>query len=118
MTAGTNERNLALICDCDGVLIDSEAVAATMLVRELQARWPDTDVAPVVMPLLGLRIERVLEGVAAQLGKQFADGDIEAIRATVEAAAVQAPTVDGIEQALSSITLMKACASNSFRSYV
>jgi beta-phosphoglucomutase-like phosphatase (HAD superfamily) len=112
------DAQLALICDCDGVLIDSEAVAAAMLVRELEARWPDADVAPVVMPLLGLRIERVLEGTAAQLGKQFADGDIDAIRAKVEAAAVQAPTVSGIGDALAAITLTKACASNSFRPYV
>lgn len=112
------EPGLALICDCDGVLIDSEAVAAAMLVRELEARWPDADVAPVVMPLLGLRIERVLEGTAAQLGKQFANGDIGAIRTKVEAAAVQAPTVDGIGEALAAIPLTKACASNSFRPYV
>jgi beta-phosphoglucomutase-like phosphatase (HAD superfamily) len=112
------EAGLALICDCDGVLIDSEAVAAAMLVRELEARWPDADVAPVVMPLLGLRIERVLEGTAAQLGRQFADGDIGTIRAKVEAAAVQAPTVDGIGEALAAIPLTKACASNSFRPYV
>ncbi|CAB3746920.1 HAD family hydrolase [Paraburkholderia humisilvae] len=112
------DAQLALICDCDGVLIDSESVAAAMLVRELEARWPDADVAPVVMPLLGLRIERVLEGTAAQLGKQFADGDIGAIRAKVEAAAVQAPMVNGIGDALATITLTKACASNSFRPYV
>ncbi|HGO6073501.1 TPA: HAD family phosphatase, partial [Burkholderia cepacia] len=45
-----------LICDCDGVLIDSEAVAADVIVRELDARWPGVDARPVVMPLLGLRI--------------------------------------------------------------
>jgi HAD superfamily hydrolase (TIGR01509 family) len=118
MTAGTNERNLALICDCDGVLIDSEAVAARMLVHELEARWPDTDVEPVVLPLLGLRIEKVLEGTAAQLGKSLGADDIEAIRRAVEAAAMQAPAVDGIEAALAQIPLVKSCASNSFRPYV
>jgi HAD superfamily hydrolase (TIGR01509 family) len=120
-TVGTATRtgaNLALICDCDGVLIDSEAVAAAMLVKEIEARWPDTDVTPIVMPLLGLRIERVLEGTAAQLGRRFAAVDIDAIRRSVEAAAVQAPIVEGIESALSGIALTKACASNSFRSYV
>jgi beta-phosphoglucomutase-like phosphatase (HAD superfamily) len=35
MTAGPGNARYALICDCDGVLIDSEAVAARMLVREL-----------------------------------------------------------------------------------
>ncbi len=107
-----------MICDCDGVLIDSEAVAARMLVHELEARWPDADVEPVVLPLLGLRIEKVLQGTAAQLGRSLSADDVEAIRGAVEAAAMQAPTVEGIETALAQVPLTKACASNSFRPYV
>jgi len=98
MTADTRAANLALICDCDGVLIDSEAVAARMLVQELEARWPGANVEPVVLPLLGLRIESVLTGTAMQLGKSLGLDDIDAIRRSVEAAAMQ--------------------ASNSFRPYV
>ena len=118
MTAGTTVGHFALICDCDGVLIDSEAVAAHMLVHELEARWPDADVAPVVLPLLGLRIETVLQGTAAKLGRSLGVEDIEAIRRAVEAAAMQAPAVVGIEAALAQVPLTKACASNSFRPYV
>ncbi|MFM0123196.1 HAD family phosphatase [Paraburkholderia sp. RL18-101-BIB-B] len=122
MTAGTSGStlagNFALICDCDGVLIDSEAVAARMLVHELEARWPDTDVEPVVLPLLGLRIEKVLQGTAAQLGKSLSVDDIDAIRSAVEAAAMQAPTVEGIEAALAQVPIAKGCASNSYRPYV
>ena len=118
MTAGTAVSSFALICDCDGVLIDSEAVAARMLVHELEARWPDTDVEPVVLPLLGLRIEKVLQGTAAKLGRSLIVADIEAIRQAVEAAAMQAPAVVGIEAALAQVPLTKACASNSFRPYV
>ncbi|AXL51847.1 haloacid dehalogenase [Paraburkholderia caffeinilytica] len=118
MTAGTTVGHFALICDCDGVLIDSEAVAARMLVHELEARWPDVDVEPVVLPLLGLRIEKVLQGTAAQLGKSLGAEDIEAIREAVEAAAMQAPAVVGIEAALAQVPLTKACASNSYRPYV
>jgi beta-phosphoglucomutase-like phosphatase (HAD superfamily) len=114
MTAATR----ALICDCDGVLIDSEAVAARMLVHELEARWPDADVEPVVLPLLGLRIERVLEGTAAQLGRTLTASDIDAIRRAVEAAAIDAPSVPGIAAALAEIPLIKACASNSYTPYV
>jgi HAD superfamily hydrolase (TIGR01509 family) len=112
------EARLALICDCDGVLIDSEAVAARMLVHELEARWPDSDVEPVVLPLLGLRIERVLENAAAQLGRSLSAANIDAIRHAVEIAAMQAPAVAGITEALAQIALPKACASNSFRAYV
>ena len=117
-STGTLRSNLALICDCDGVLIDSEAVAARVLVQELEARWPDTDVEPVVLPLLGLRIEKVLAGTATQLGKSLNAGDIDAIRRAVEEAAMQAPTVEGIEAALAQVPLVKGCASNSFRPYV
>ncbi len=115
---GTRVGKFALICDCDGVLIDSEAVAASMLVHELEARWPGADVEPVVLPLLGLRIEKVLEGTASQLGKSLTAEDIDAIRRAVEAAAMQAPAVEGIEAALVQVPLTKACASNSFRPYV
>src|ERR1700733_2851306 len=109
------DTRLALICDCDGVLIDSEAVAARMLVHELEARWPDTDVEPVVLQLLGLRIERVLEKAAAQLVRRLGADDMTAIRQAVEAAAMQAPAVAGIADALAQIALVKACASNSFK---
>ncbi|NIF52671.1 HAD family phosphatase [Burkholderia sp. Ax-1724] len=117
-TAAAGMRQFALICDCDGVLIDSEAVAARMLVRELEARWPGADVEAVVLPLLGLRIERVLRDAAARLGRTLDAADIDAIRRPVEAAAVQAPAVDGIEAALAQVPLVKGCASNSYRPYV
>jgi HAD superfamily hydrolase (TIGR01509 family) len=94
------EARLALICDCDGVLIDSEAVAARMLVHELEARWPGADNA------------------AAQLGRSLSAADMDAIRQAVEAAAMQAPAVTGIAAALAQIPLIKACASNSFKAYV
>jgi beta-phosphoglucomutase-like phosphatase (HAD superfamily) len=118
MTPATSAGHFALICDCDGVLIDSEAVAARMLVHELETRWPGVEVEPVVLPLLGLRIEKVLEGTAVQLGKDLTVDDIDAIRRSVEAAAMQAPTVEGIEIALTQVPLLKGCASNSFRPYV
>ncbi|UEP29466.1 HAD family phosphatase [Burkholderia sp. B21-005] len=107
-----------LICDCDGVLIDSEAVAADVIVRELDARWPGVDARPAVMPLLGLRIERVLAGASEAVGRTLSADDVDAIRRAVEAAAVNAPMVDGIETALAAISLPTACASNSYRAYV
>jgi beta-phosphoglucomutase-like phosphatase (HAD superfamily) len=110
--------DVALICDCDGVLIDSEAVAAKVIVQELETRWPGLDVAPVVMPLLGLRTERVLQGAASALGMTLTPGDIDAIRMTVGASAIKAPMVAGIDAALAQISLTKACASNSDHGYV
>jgi HAD superfamily hydrolase (TIGR01509 family) len=107
-----------LICDCDGVLIDSEAIAGRVLVQEMQALWPGVDAEPIVTPLLGLRIETVLLRTAEAFGRTLDLAQIDAIRVVVEAAAVEGPAVDGIEAALAAISLRKACASNSFTSYV
>jgi HAD superfamily hydrolase (TIGR01509 family) len=107
-----------MICDCDGVLIDSEAVAARVLITELHALWPGVDVEPVVMPLLGLRIEGVLASTADTLNRTLTHEQIDAIRRAVEAAAVKAPAVVGIAEALAAIPMKKACASNSFTPYV
>ncbi|PVY34984.1 HAD superfamily hydrolase (TIGR01509 family) [Paraburkholderia silvatlantica] len=108
----------ALICDCDGVLIDSEAVAARVLVRELEARWPGVDAAPVVMPLLGQRIERVLGGAGAALGRSLTAADVDAIRVAAEAQAREAPLFPGVVAALEAVALTKACASNSYTQVV
>jgi HAD superfamily hydrolase (TIGR01509 family) len=107
-----------MICDCDGVLIDSEAIAGRMLVQELAAIWPGVDAEPVVTPLLGLRIETVLLRTAEAFGRSLDTAQIDAIRTVVEASAVEAPPVAGIVAALGLIPLRKACASNSFKSYV
>ncbi|MFM0321625.1 HAD family hydrolase [Caballeronia glebae] len=113
-----NLEDRLLICDCDGVLIDSEAVAARMLVGELQALWPGVDVEPVVMPLLGLRIEAVLASAADTVNRALTNDQVVAIRRAVEAAAIEAPTVPGIAEALAAVPFTKACASNSFSTYV
>jgi beta-phosphoglucomutase-like phosphatase (HAD superfamily) len=113
-----NLEDRLLICDCDGVLIDSEAVAARMLVGELQALWPGVDVEPVVMPLLGLRIEAVLASAADTVNRALTPDQVVAIRRAVEAAAIEAPTVPGIAEALAAVPFTKACASNSFSTYV
>jgi HAD superfamily hydrolase (TIGR01509 family) len=97
-----------MICDCDGVLIDSEAIAGRMLVQELAAIWPDVDAEPVVTPLR----------TAEAFGRSLDTAQIDAIRTVVEASAVEAPPVAGIVAALGLIPLRKACASNSFKSYV
>lgn len=108
----------ALICDCDGVLIDSEAVAACVLVRELEARWPGVAVEPVVMPLLGQRIERVLGGACEALDRRLAAHDVAAIGVAVEREAQDAPLFPGVMAALEGVALLKACASNSYTAIV
>ena len=108
----------ALICDCDGVLIDSEAVASKVLVELLEARWSHLDVEPLIQPLLGQRIEWVLAAMAEHAEASLSEDDIASIRRKVEDAAVLAPAVPGIAEALDRISLPKACASNSHTEYV
>jgi HAD superfamily hydrolase (TIGR01509 family) len=118
MATDTRLSTLALICDCDGVLVDSEVIAARVLIQELGVRWPDADVAPVVMPLLGHRTERVLAETASTLGRVLSPTEIDAIHRVVQSEAVKAPAVEGIEAALANVPIAKACASNSFSDYV
>ncbi|WP_321945374.1 HAD-IA family hydrolase [Paraburkholderia sp. J10-1] len=109
---------LALICDCDGVLINSEAIAGAVLVRELEARWPGVELHDVVTPLLGVQTERLLLEVASAVGRTLSTDDIAVIHRIVQQEAVTAPMVDGIAIALDNIPLTKACASNSTSTYV
>lgn len=107
-----------MICDCDGVLVDSETVAERIIVARLEALWEQRGVLPVVRPLLGSRTETVLAQTAAALGHMLDENQAAAIQAAVVRAAGQAPMVEGIGEALAAIPLRKACASNSFADYV
>jgi len=107
-----------LICDCDGVLVDSESVAARFLIDALSARWPGREIAPVVLPLLGQRTEAVLLRAAAQFGETLQQDEIEVLRQRLEQACAVAPMVAGVDLALARIALPKACASNSDTAHV
>jgi len=107
-----------MICDCDGVLVDSESVAADLLIAELSRRWPGVDIAPILLPLLGQRIEGVLQTVARQVGASFETHEIETLRQRLELACAEAPMVEGVDTAFARISLPKACASNSDTAHV
>lgn len=89
-----------------------------MLVTELEALWPGVDIEPVLLPLLGLRIEAVLASAADAVGCTLTHEQVISIRCAVEVAAIEAPMVLGIADALAAVPFQKACASNSFSSYV
>jgi beta-phosphoglucomutase-like phosphatase (HAD superfamily) len=110
--------DLLLVCDCDGVLIQSEAIVGDVLVDELDRCWPGLDVRPIITPLLGRRIVDVLQMTASIVDKPLPAETIHAIRRRALDAAIRAPMVGGIDGALSRISLRKACASNSLFSYV
>jgi HAD superfamily hydrolase (TIGR01509 family) len=65
-----------------------------------------------------LRIEAVLASAADTVNRTLTHDQVVAIRHAVEVAAIEAPAVPGIAEALAAVPFMKACASNSFSTYV
>src|SRR6185312_1484089 len=49
-----------LICDCDGVLVDSEVIADRVLLTALSTRFPSLDFAPVAPLAFGQRTSTFL----------------------------------------------------------
>ncbi|MER5812702.1 HAD family hydrolase [Streptomyces sp. NPDC002033] len=102
-----------VIFDCDGVLVDSERIAARVQV-ELGARlgWPLTE-DEVVSRFIGRSSASVREQVAARLGDETARAWEESF-ALLHARAVDAglDPVDGLPEALDRITLATCVASS------
>lgn len=105
-----------LVSDCDGVLIDSEAVALDALVTTLLARYPDAErLTALIRPRLGLQMEPLLVALFAELGLPWlAPDELANIHALVEAECDRRlSAVPGVAAALGAIALPKAVASNS-----
>ncbi|NTZ82999.1 HAD family phosphatase [Burkholderia metallica] len=118
LTAARGLSDYALISDCDGVLVNSEAVAERIIVTRLEHLWGLAGLRDVVRPMLGMRTEQLLRTVATVVGRPLDDDTIETIRVDVHANAVNAPAIDGVRDAFAAVPLVKACASNSDFSYV
>ncbi|WP_019101216.1 HAD family hydrolase, partial [Chromobacterium haemolyticum] len=103
-----------LVCDCDGVLLDSEAAAQHALQTQLAARLPGVDAAAVIQPRLGMTLEALLADIAGQHPLPLAPDEIARIRRAVDAeVAARLRAVPGVAAALRAIPLPKAVASNS-----
>jgi HAD superfamily hydrolase (TIGR01509 family) len=105
-----------LISDCDGVLIDSEAIALQALADFLTPIAGERErVLPLIRPRLGLKLEALVLGVCAELGLQAPGvAELAVMRRMVEAECdSKAQPVPGVHAALQAIALPKAVASNS-----
>ena len=90
-TATTPPRFTHLISDCDGVLIDSEAVALQALLELLAPRLPNlpdgVTLQGLIEPRLGQRLVPLMQDIYKELGlPQLPADDIMAIGNAVDAA--------------------------------
>jgi beta-phosphoglucomutase-like phosphatase (HAD superfamily) len=103
-----------LICDCDGVLVDSEVIADRVMLDVLTETFPGIDFQPSVKTAFGQQTWRFLQALEARFGltmpPRFAD-TIEA-RVTVELARSVSP-ISGVRVALERCGLPVAVVSNS-----
>ncbi|WP_246797376.1 HAD family hydrolase [Burkholderia perseverans] len=114
----TPHEDRALISDCDGVLVDSEAIAERIVIERLEALWQVEGVHDAIRPLLGMRTAVVLTRAAAAFGRTISEEQIHSIREEIRTRAADAPQIPGAVEALHALPLRLACASNSDLDYV
>ena len=57
-----------LICDCDGVLVDSEVIADRVLLDTLSATFPNLDFEAAAKSAFGQQTSRFLTGIESRFG--------------------------------------------------
>jgi HAD superfamily hydrolase (TIGR01509 family) len=109
-----------LICDCDGVLLDSESIALTVLHRQLTPYLPPSmpqagaALHSAIAERLGMMTDLLLDEIDSEFKLGLTAADYSAINLAVgRACSEEVNPVPGVRQALASIDLPKAVASNS-----
>jgi len=108
-----------LICDCDGVIIDSEIVCDRILMDMLREAYPGRDLAPALAGSFGLQTSDVLKRLEGHLEEDLPAGFYERLdQAIVETLLREAAPIPGVRAALEQIGLPVAVASNSGRDWI
>lgn len=103
-----------LICDCDGVLIDSEIIAERNVHDTLAERFPSDELERVLAGTFGLQSRDILARVEAHFGVQLPPSFYTEMRARTEVQIrSQVEVIPYVRDALMSIDLPLAVASNS-----
>ncbi|MFX1735923.1 HAD family hydrolase [Paraburkholderia sp. A1RI_3L] len=103
-----------LICDCDGVLVDSEVIADRVLAETLTTTFPGIDFGPVVKTAFGQQTSRFLSNVASEFNLQLPPDFLETIEHNVERALAESLSpINGVRDALQRVPLPAAVVSNS-----
>jgi len=104
-----------LICDCDGVLIDSEIIAEHHLHTALAEYYPAHELEMVLAGTFGLQTADIMARAEAHFGKPLPEGFLEKNRAITKALIrEQVQPIAGVRDALLQIDLPLAVASNSY----
>lgn len=105
-----------LIFDCDGVLVDSEAIAEATLV-ELLGEWlPDLDADTVLSQALGMTTANILRHLEGLSAHRLPPAATDLVDDTIEARLAQElQAMPGVTTAIDAIDLPKAVVSNSRR---
>jgi HAD superfamily hydrolase (TIGR01509 family) len=108
-----------LIFDCDGVLVDSEAIAEGTLVAYLSHWLPDLNIDQALGQALGMTTEDILRHLEALSAHSLPPDATEQVDTAIEARlARELKAIDGADMAVRGISLGKAVVSNSRRSRV
>jgi HAD superfamily hydrolase (TIGR01509 family) len=103
-----------LICDCDGVLVDSEIIADRVMVETLTAAFPGLDFEAVVKTAFGQQTSRFLEGIEKSFDIVLPADFLATVEHQVELAlAASLSPINGVRDALQRVTLPAAVVSNS-----
>lgn len=104
----------AVVFDCDGVLVDSEALAMGVSHRLLGELGLHYDLSEMTQRFVGCSSRFFRETVEADLGRALpADWDARSGREMAEALRRDVTAIDGIEDVLPAVSLPIAVASNS-----
>ncbi|MDI5986167.1 HAD-IA family hydrolase [Halomonas sp. M4R5S39] len=105
-----------LIFDCDGVLVDSEAIAEATLVGLLGEWLPDLAADTVLRQALGMTTANILAHLEPLSRHRLPADATERVDRAIEARlARELEAVDGVAAAIASLPLPKAVVSNSRR---
>ncbi|CAI8696813.1 HAD-superfamily hydrolase subfamily IA, variant 3 [Burkholderia sp. IT-111MI5] len=103
-----------LICDCDGVLVDSEVIADRVLLDTLTATFPHIDFEAAAKSAFGQQTSRFLAGLESRFGVEMPADFIETIEHNIEIALAQSlAPITGVRDALLKVSLPAAVVSNS-----
>lgn len=108
-----------LIFDCDGVLVDSEALAEGTLAAYLSGWLPDLDITQMLGQALGMTTANILRHLEQLSTHTLPLDAIEQVDTAIEARlARELKAIEGVDDAVRLIPLAKAIVSNSRRSRV